>query len=144
MITASYWKTTTLWYSVFLWYIISFHINKNRIFFFYQMTWIALFGNDWSFQNYCDWWFGGKTPPIREPLYRTRCHIRLPYCTVHILQCDYCACTHCNIDAETIYCSALLKLHFLSSWCDLSVSWQPWRAWWPAWPTTPEPVDPSR
>ena len=49
---------------------------------------------------------------IQEPLYRTWCHIRLPYSTMHILQWDCFPCTHCEYDAEMIYCSALLTATF--------------------------------
>lgn len=30
---------------------------------------------------------------------------------LHILRCDFCTCTHCDVDVETIYCTALIMYH---------------------------------
>ena len=32
------------------------------------------------------------------------------YFSVHILWCDHCACPHCDVDTETIYCAALIEV----------------------------------
>ena len=65
--------------------------------------------------------------------------INLPYQTLHVLRCHYCACQHCNIDAETIYCAALiLSPHSLvSDGRDLEitelVTEQQVGSWWDGW-----------
>lgn len=33
----------------------------------------------------------------------------LPCLTLHSLRCDYCACEHCSVNAETIYRAAVLQ-----------------------------------
>lgn len=38
--------------------------------------------------------------------------VNLPYLTLHILQCTYFAPAHCDVDAETICCAALMHVCF--------------------------------
>ena len=55
--------------------------------------------------------------------------LNLPYFTLLILRCDYCAYTHCDINAKTIYCTALIVTeHYrfynilLWNWCQKETS----------------------